>query len=192
MARRLIAPITALVLSFALGGCWFSPTPLLNADNASIIPFEGSYRDPDGNDNPVILASTGEGAAYTMRQEDVTFDIFFLAVDDEWYAVQISSPTADESTAKPPGEGGLQINPLPNDLAAYNLMRVSNGELRAYNAVCTEDFGDIEGIEFNDIGCLVTDTDGLIGAVRHYAELVETGAKAAEQFEYEVLEPLPE
>ncbi len=193
MTRRLCAPIALMTLPLALGGCWFSPAPLLNADNADTIPFEGTYRDPDGSDNPVILASTGEGAAYTLRQEgEVTFDLFFLAVDDEWYAAQMSRPTVDEIAEKPVDDGELQINPLAEDLAGYNLMRLSDGELRAYNAVCTQDFGDIAGVEFDDIGCLITDLDGLAGAVRHYAELVDSGDKAAEDFEYVVLERIPE
>lgn len=190
MTRRLFAMIAAMMLPLALGGCWFSPTPLLHAGNASTVPFEGAYRDPDGTENAIVIARTGNGAAYTLRQEEVTFDIFFLAVEDEWYAVQMSGPRADEDAGKPPSE--TEFNPIPEDLALYNLLHLADGELRAYEAVCDESFEGIDGIEVNDLGCAVSNVEGLRGAVRHYAELVEKGDKSAENFEFEVLERLPE
>jgi hypothetical protein len=68
--RRPFATIAADLMPLALGGCWFSTSPILNAENASTVPFEGTYRDPDGTENHIVIARTGEGPAYTISQED--------------------------------------------------------------------------------------------------------------------------
>ncbi len=116
-----------------------------------------------------------------------TFNIHFLAVDDEWYAVQMSAPSGDQTATEPSAKD--EFNPIPEDFAGYNLLRWSDGELLAYDAVCTDSFGALAGVEVNELGCLVTSMEGLSSAVRYYAELVEKGSQ---EFKFEALERVTE
>lgn len=170
MTRRKFARTAILIFPLLLGGCWFSPSPLLNADNASIVPFEGTYSDPDDPGDTVTIARVGDGASYELRQEDVTFDVHFLTVNEEWHVIQMGDPT--EEPQKIESSSDLEITQNPTEIAGYNLFRQSDGELRMYKAECTDEFASLPEVEMTDFGCIVGSVVALETMAQRYIELV--------------------
>ncbi len=178
MADRLVRSAATLLACLVLAGCWFSPAPLLNSGNASLIPFAGSYKDPDGKGQAITIGRAEAPNAYRLSQGDTVFDVFALSVDGEWYVMQMADPVTEPQPVDNSSE--LEMTRNPTEIAGYTLLRWSGGELRAYKNECTERIAAVEGVEETDFGCIFADVDALRDAARLFADILEEDPDAVE------------
>ncbi|MEL1251124.1 hypothetical protein [Aurantiacibacter gilvus] len=185
--QKLLQICAAPCLALAVSGCWYSAEPLINAENGSAIPFEGSYADPDGGEEPIQISAFGAGVSYRVSQGDESQEIYFLLIEGSWYVAQITDPLEEpEVVALGPDLEGTRT---PTNLSVYRIMHWSGEVLQIYEPECDEDLAKIPGIEVSDATCLIGGLDALALAASEFTTAIETGEATAE---YDALRRLSE
>ena len=169
IAARVQLAILPLLLSL-LTGCWYSEKPLIDANNASVIPFAGKYVDPEKAGAPMEIAA-GPDRSYDLIATDSTLRAYFLKLGEDWYVYQMKLQKDRE-----PGQGEEQP-----PMFLYNLMKQSDGNLYIYSPKCDEETAKIRGIEDDaHDGCRINTVKALKKAARRLSGEIDRNPGSGE------------
>jgi len=151
-----------------LSACWASETPLLDAGNASRVPFEGSYVDGEGAH---LTIESNEDGSYSMSddEEDESMTAHFLALGGGWYVAQYDGHDGEEG-AEDEGQ----------HFYIYQPIRFSGGMLHMYEGPCDEALDGIDGVERSNDTCGFTSLAALKEAAANVVARYESGALTGE------------
>ena len=182
IAARLHLAILPLLL-LALAGCWYSEKPLIDAGNASAIPFAGKYVDPE-NENTAMEIAAAPDRGYDLIATNSTLHAYFLELGEGWYVYQMKLEK-DHEEAAPPAEGTGEP-----PMYLYNLMKYSGGSLYIHEPKCNEETAKIRSIEDDGHdGCRISNVKALKKAARQLARAID---RDPDKSEPDILRPWPE